>query len=207
MFAIDSFLRPLLVTDKNIHVYDTTNTLVYTINPFSVTSVNISNNLISVNLKFNKVVSLDFRSTYEAKAAILKFQQQLDVLRKNVPYAIDQQIQNYVDNAISNVHGGCVVYSYSSTCSSIFDDSINQPQDIFNGYTFSSISLGVPSIYINGAYVLPSSSTFSLAFFSINGGLTASSNIEVGSKLYLNPCQLGFGLDTTDIITVDYLSS
>lgn len=102
-FSIDSFLRPLADTDKNIHIYGTDNIIKYTINPFSITRTNISNNLIKVNLKYNKVLSIDFRTSNEAKAGLIKLQVHLDVLRNKVPYAIDKQIQNYVDNNIDNI--------------------------------------------------------------------------------------------------------
>lgn len=96
-FSLDKFLRPLADSDRSVQIYNVSDIVKYTINPFSVTRLNISNNLLNVNLKYNKVISLDFRTTNEAKAALIKFQEQLDLLRKKVPYVIDKQIQNYVD--------------------------------------------------------------------------------------------------------------
>lgn len=96
-FSLDKFLRPLSDTDRSIQIYSVQDILKYTINPFSVTRTNVSNNLVNVNLKYNKVISLDFRTHNEAKAALIKLQEQLDTLRKKVPYAIDKQIQNYVN--------------------------------------------------------------------------------------------------------------
>lgn len=96
-FSLDKFLRPLADTDRSIQIYNVQDIVKFTINPFSVTRANVSNNLVNVNLKYNKVISLDFRTHNEAKAALIKLQEQLDILRKKVPYAIDKQIQNYVN--------------------------------------------------------------------------------------------------------------
>lgn len=96
-FSLDRFLKPLTDSDRNVQIYNNSGVVQYTINPFSVTRLNVSNNLLKINLKYNKVHSLDFRTTNEAKAALVKLQEQLDILRKRVPYSIDKQIQNYVD--------------------------------------------------------------------------------------------------------------
>ena len=96
-FSLDKFLKPLADSDRNVQIYNNSDVVQYTINPFSVTRLNISNNLLRINLKYNKVHSLDFRTINEAKAALIKLQEQLDTLRKKVPYSIDKQVQNYVD--------------------------------------------------------------------------------------------------------------
>lgn len=96
-FSLDKFLKPLADSDRNVQIYNNSDVVQYTINPFSVTRLNISNNLLRINLKYNKYHSLDFRTINEAKAALVKLQEQLDTLRKKVPYSIDKQVQNYVD--------------------------------------------------------------------------------------------------------------
>lgn len=108
-FSLDKFLKPLADSDRNVQIYNNSDVVQYTINPFSVTRLNISNNLLRINLKYNKYHSLDFRTVNEAKAALVKLQEQLDTLRKKVPYSIDKQVQNYVDfndNAILSQNGG-----------------------------------------------------------------------------------------------------
>ena len=96
----------------------------------------------------------------------------------------------------------CIENSVTGT----FLKTINEPQDILGGYTFSTASDGCPSIYINGAYVKPSSATASAAYFSTDGGSTGTESVEVGSVLYLNPAVLDFRLDSTDDVTVTYLT-
>jgi hypothetical protein len=96
-FSLDKFLKPISNSDRNIQIYNNSGVVQFTINPFSVTRLNISNNLLKINLKYNKVYSLEFRTINEAKAALIKLQEQLDILKRKVPYSIDKQVQNYVD--------------------------------------------------------------------------------------------------------------
>ena len=94
-FSLDKFLMPLTEQDRNIQIYNVNGIIKFTINPFSVIRLNISSNLLVVNLKYSKVISIDFRTVNEAKAALIKLQSQLDDLRKKVPFSIDKQIENY----------------------------------------------------------------------------------------------------------------
>jgi hypothetical protein len=96
-FSLDKFLKPLTDADRNIKIYNNNSIVQFTINPFSVTRTNVSNNLLKINLRYNIVHVLDFRTPSEAKLALIELQAQLDVLRNYVPYSIDKQIQNYVD--------------------------------------------------------------------------------------------------------------
>ena len=96
----------------------------------------------------------------------------------------------------------CIENSVTGT----FLKSINSPEDTLGGYTFSTASDGCPTIYINGAYVKPNSATASAAYFSTDGGTTGTATVEVGSVLYLNPSVLDFRLDSSDNITVTYLT-
>ena len=49
-FSLDKFLKPLADSDRNVQIYNNSDVVQYTINPFSVTRLNISNNLLKVNL-------------------------------------------------------------------------------------------------------------------------------------------------------------
>src|ERR1022692_1877298 len=101
MFSLNSFLRPLVEADNSIHIYDMNNVLVHTLNPFAITRLNISNNLIKINLKYNKTLSIDFNSGYESQLALAQLQLQVDALREKTPFAIDKQIQNYVESIVA----------------------------------------------------------------------------------------------------------
>lgn len=140
-FSLDKFLKPLADSDRNIQIYNNSDVVQFTINPFSVTRLNISNNLLKVNLKYNKVHSLDFRTINEAKAALVKLQEQLDILRKKVPYSIDKQVQNYVDfndNAI--IQQGTGGGSGDVLVENIWVESNLIPTDINDALTSSIVS-------------------------------------------------------------------
>ena len=110
-----------------------------------------------------------------------------------------------IDNKLSNV-GAQQMVCESNNVTGTFLKVINIPQDVL-GVTFSTASDGCPSIFINGAYVKPSSATVSVvAYFSTDGGNTGTETVEVGSRLYINVNQLNYNLDSNDTITVHYLT-
>ena len=111
-----------------------------------------------------------------------------------------------IDQRLSTV-GAQAMVSYLNSVTGTFLKTINLPVDTLGGFTFSSASDGIPTIFINGAYVRPNAATASSsAYFSTNGGTTGTNTVEVGSVLYLNPFYLDFRLDNTDVVTVDYLT-
>lgn len=102
-YSYDKFLRPLTTTDRNIQIIDNNGIVNYTVNPFSVLDIMISNNILKINLRSKRVISIPFSTTNESKLAISKLQEQLDYLKSKVPGFIDKQIENYVEDKISSV--------------------------------------------------------------------------------------------------------
>jgi hypothetical protein len=102
-YSYDKFLRPITTTDKNIQIIDNTGIVKYTINPFSIVNVMISNNLLKINMKQSRTILINFSSTNESKLAISRLQEQIDVLTEKTPLFIDKQIANYVDDRINSV--------------------------------------------------------------------------------------------------------
>lgn len=96
-FSYDKFLRPLTSTDNEIHIFDNDGNLVHNINPYQISSSIISGNLLKINFRKGKVISIPFSSLNEAKLAIAPFQSQVDELIAKEPIFIDQQVKNYVD--------------------------------------------------------------------------------------------------------------
>ena len=86
-FSIDTFLRPLSITDKNLHIYDINGVIKFTINPFFVNRTTVSNNILNINLS-NKIISLDFGTINEAKDALIAIQTQLDILKVEYPHSM-----------------------------------------------------------------------------------------------------------------------
>ena len=110
-----------------------------------------------------------------------------------------------IDNKLLNV-GAQQMMCTASNVTGTFLKNISIPQDVL-GVTLSTASDGCPSIFINGAFVRPSSATVStVAYFSTNGGNTGTETVEVGSTLYINVNELDYNLDSNDTITIHYLT-
>lgn len=99
-YNYNNFLRQISPGDRNIQVLDSTGVVKYTINPFSIINVMVSNNLIKINLKNDKTIILDFYSAVQSKSAIVQLQGHIDTLSQNVPFLIDKNIENYINDKI-----------------------------------------------------------------------------------------------------------
>ena len=101
IFSYNTFLRPVTSSDTNIQVFDTKGIVVYTINPFSIGTTRVSNNILEVSFKSGKLISIPFSSQNEAKVALSLLQSNIDVLLTKTPALIDIQIKSYIDNIIA----------------------------------------------------------------------------------------------------------
>ena len=101
MFSYDRFLRPITTSDNNIQVLDNTGSVVYTINPFSVGSTKVSNNVLKISFKSGKIIPITFSSINESKIALSLFQSQIDTLLEKTPTLMDIKIKNYIDYIVS----------------------------------------------------------------------------------------------------------
>lgn len=62
-YSYDKFLRPITSSDKSIKILDNTNDIKYTIDPFVITNVAVTNNILRISLKSLKVILLDFSTS------------------------------------------------------------------------------------------------------------------------------------------------
>ena len=116
-----------------------------------------------------------------------------------------QSALSSIDTALANVAAQQMV-SFDNNPTGTFLNSVNAPKNILS-YTFSVKSDGYPHIYINGVYVNSVGTTSSSpAYFSIDGGVTGTTSVLANSVLFMNPFVLGFNLDPTDDIIVNYLT-
>ncbi len=79
-YSYNKFLRPITSSDKSIKILDDTNDIKYTIDPFAIQNVSISNNILKINLKSKRIISLHFSTINEAKLALTRIQIQIDTL-------------------------------------------------------------------------------------------------------------------------------
>ncbi len=96
-YSYITFLRELSVSDKSIKIYGD-DILQYSINPFSIVNVRVSNNSLKINLMNDKVILLDFSSINESKLALVIIQEQINTLIHKVPLRIDNDINNYLSS-------------------------------------------------------------------------------------------------------------
>ena len=102
-YTYDKFLRPITDSDKSIKILDDTNDIKYTIDPFVITNTAAINNIVRISLRSLKVILLNFSSKNEAKIALTRLQQQIDVLTTKVPTLIDKDIQNYIRHQVEQI--------------------------------------------------------------------------------------------------------
>jgi len=102
-YNYQNFLRPIFENSRNIQILDSNGVIKYTINPFFIINTMVSNNVLKINLKNDKIILLDFNNSTEAKSAIAQLQLQIDNLTQKTPISIDKNIENYISWYIWNI--------------------------------------------------------------------------------------------------------
>lgn len=98
-YQYDNFLRPLTESDRNIKILK--NLIVkYTIDPFSIINTSVSSNILNIAVKSERAISLDFSTHNEARLALIRLREQIDLLINKTPLLIDKDIANYIDSKI-----------------------------------------------------------------------------------------------------------
>jgi hypothetical protein len=95
-YSYSTFLRPITESDRNIKILGIDLIVKYTIDPFYIINTSINNNILKINLKSKRVITLDFSTTNESKLALILLREQIDILIQKVPNLIDKQIENYL---------------------------------------------------------------------------------------------------------------
>jgi len=148
MFSYDRFLRPITTSDNNIQVLDNTGSVVYTINPFSVGSTKVSNNVLKISFKSGKIIPITFSSINESKIALSLFQSQIDTLLEKTPTLMDIKIKNYIDYIVSlNSSSGTSGSSGSSGSSGTSGSSGSSGTSGANGSSGTSGTSGLSNSY------------------------------------------------------------
>ncbi len=103
IYKYDNFLRPLTEYDNSIKIIDSLNNIKYSIDPFVINNVLVSNNLIIINLR-SKVIKLNFSSKNEAILALPRIKEQIDYLTNKTPKQVDKEVKKYVENVFEEVN-------------------------------------------------------------------------------------------------------
>jgi uncharacterized protein (TIGR02145 family) len=182
-YSYDRFLKPLTTTDRSLQIVDDNGVVNYTINPFSILDIMISNNLLKINLRSKRVISIPFSTINESKLSISRLQEHIEYLKNKVPGFIDKQIENYVEDKIStvdvnwgnglNYNGGTVSVGGTLTNTLFLSGDYND----FIGVGFDNFSL-TSSVFDVVSDFVSLDSTDSLQILADND-ITISSNNQL----------------------------
>ena len=92
----------------------------------------------------------------------------------------------------------------------LFSQNIDEPKDVLD-VVFDFQSLGMVNVYINGVGTVIGDSVKSTIFFSdeslvdITKSFTKKSIPFSGYRLFINPYLLGYDIDPTDTISIEYI--
>jgi len=150
--------------------------------------------------------SFDFSNLYESISTGGTFSGPTSSTSATASNTIEQRLLTFVQKIgtdVANINNKVVKkVNVSYIPMDRFSEESNQHQDVI-GVEFDFDSVGDVNIYINSLLVLPSEQENSIAYFSDNG--VVKSNIFTGSRLYLNPYLLGYDIDSSDVISIEYL--
>ena len=101
-YSSSTFLNPLSSTDRTIQIYNEDLVVTHTLSTFNIKNVFRINNLIKVNLKSDRTITLDFNSSNEAVLALPRLKSQIDQLSNLYPIHVDKIMEMYVGGTGSN---------------------------------------------------------------------------------------------------------
>ena len=202
-YSINRFLKPLNESDKTIKIYDDRNYPVYTINPFSVLQIYVSNNNLTIALTGSKIIILDFISNEEAKVCLVKLQSYVDQLKQSATIIdnniTDQAILSNAGTGISAFNGSTASMQAITTTS---DDNINltltSPNTSIVGT--NSITSAIHNLSVNWAGILPMErGGTNNTLFTQNQILISNINSIISSGFAFND----YGTSISDIWSAD----
>ena len=163
-YNINNFVKVVSQGDRNLQIVDNVGTVKYSINPYQVLNILQNNNLLKVNLKSGKLITIDFQNATEAIESVLILQKTIDELINKTPFTIDKAIENYLSN-ITNL-------SPSSGELFIYGDLLPGTTSTYNlgspTYEWHTLYVGSQSLVVGGVTI--SSASGSILMSSMNLG-------------------------------------
>jgi hypothetical protein len=95
-YTYDTFLNQYNDTDSNLQIVDTDGVIKFTINPYSILTTMISNNLLTFKIKSGRLISIPFSTMNESKIALISAEERIQLLINKTPNFIDKQIENFI---------------------------------------------------------------------------------------------------------------
>jgi hypothetical protein len=178
-YNIDNFVK---IGERNLQIIDNSGTAKYSINPYQILNILQNNNLLKINLKSGKLITLDFQSSTEALESVLTLQGIIDDLVTITPFTIDKAVENWVED----IH----TISPTNEVLTIFGDLLPGTTSTYNigslDYEWHTLYVGSQSLVVGG--VTLSSADGSIVVSSINLGTEVSPVLLTtdGSNLLIN---------------------
>jgi hypothetical protein len=94
-YTYDTFLNQYTDTDSNLQIVDTDGSIKFAINPYSILTTMISNNLLTFKIKSGRLISIPFSTMNESKIALISAEERIQLLINKTPNFIDKQIAKY----------------------------------------------------------------------------------------------------------------
>lgn len=95
-YTYDTFLNQYTDTDSTLQIVDTDGVVKFTINPYSILTTMISNNLVTFKIKSGRLISIPFSTMNESKMSLILVEERIQLLINKIPNFIDKQVEKYV---------------------------------------------------------------------------------------------------------------
>jgi hypothetical protein len=177
-YNIDNFVK---LGERNLQIIDSSGTAKYSINPYQILNILQNNNLLKINLKSGKLITLDFQSPTEALQSVLTLQGIIDELVTITPFTIDKAVENWVEDNALNPLSGTLSISGDLLPGTTSTYNIGSPD-----YEWHTLYVGSQSLVVGG--VTMSSADGSIIVSSINLGTEVSPVLLTtdGNNLLIN---------------------
>lgn len=96
-YTYNTFLNQYTDTDSTLQIVDTDGVIKFTINPYSILTTMISNNLLTFKIKSGRLISIPFSTMNESKIALILAEERIQLLINKTPNFIDKQVEKYVE--------------------------------------------------------------------------------------------------------------
>lgn len=185
-YTYNTFLNQYTDTDSNLQIIDTDGVIKFTINPYSILTTMISNNLLTFKIKSGRLISIPFSTMNESKIALILAEERIQLLVNKTPNFIDKQVEKYVEvNGGTSLSEKKVLYYKGVFTQTLDGDPITQ---VFTNETIFDInfirsgvgvySATIPSNGIELVYINVSNN-------SISGDTVVYSYVLLNSKVAL----------------------
>lgn len=94
-YTYDTFLNQYTDTDTTLQIVDTDGVVKFTINPYSILTTMISNNLLTFKIKSGRLISIPFSTMNESMLALISAEERIQLLINKTPNFIDKQVEKY----------------------------------------------------------------------------------------------------------------